>query len=466
MANEISFSSVGSGIDFGVIRDAIIAQRSRPVQLLQNRANEYTTRIDSLKQLNTALATLTSAAEGLTNRDLGTGRSVTTSDANVVTATATSAANLGSVEINVNRLATNLTQASRSFTATTAPVLAGGATTATFELRKGGAASGTSITIDANNNTLEDLRDAINNANAGVTASIVDVTGNGTGNQLVLSSKETGASGRVELVETTSTGTLTDLNIRSLNPPDNDFSKLDASLSLNGLTISRSTNSISDAVTGVTFNLKKTGSSTIGVTQSSEIENKLRTFINAYNGIQEVVASQYKKDSRDRPTGILAGDPTLRTVQRELRDSLSAESADNGGTFTSLTEIGITRDNDGKLSLDSGVFNEKLKSNPDDVKALLFGKTEDDKGIFQKFQTASAGLSDSVTGSVQTAIKGYESSLKNLNGTIAQRLESINQLRTSLIKQFSVADSLIGQLNGQGTALNSVIKSLEPRSDR
>jgi flagellar hook-associated protein 2 len=466
MANEISFSSVGSGIDFGVIRDAIIAQRSRPVQLLQNRANEYTTRIDSLKQLNTALATLTSAAEGLTNRDLGTGRSVTTSDANVVTATATSAANLGSVEINVNRLATNLTQSSRSFTATTAPVLAGGATTATFELRKGGAASGTSITIDANNNTLEDLRDAINNANAGVTASIVDVTGNGTGNQLVLSSKETGASGRVELVETTSTGTLTDLNIRSLNPPDNDFSKLDASLSLNGLTISRSTNSISDAVTGVTFNLKKTGSSTIGVTQSSEIENKLRTFINAYNGIQEVVASQYKKDSRDRPTGILAGDPTLRTVQRELRDSVSAESADNGGTFTSLTEIGITRDNDGKLSLDSGVFNEKLKSNPDDVKALLFGKTEDDKGIFQKFQTASAGLSDSVTGSVQTAIKGYESSLKNLNGTIAQRIESINQLRTSLIKQFSVADSLIGQLNGQGTALNSVIKSLEPRSDR
>jgi flagellar hook-associated protein 2 len=466
MANEISFSSVGSGIDFGVIRDAIIAQRSRPVQLLQNRANEYTTRIDSLKQLNTALATLTSAAEGLTNRDLGTGRSVTTSDANVVTATATSAANLGSVEINVNRLATNLTQSSRSFTATTAPVLAGGATTATFELRKGGAASGTSITIDANNNTLEDLRDAINNANAGVTASIVDVTGNGTGNQLVLSSKETGASGRVELVETTSTGTLTDLNIRSLNPPDNDFSKLDASLSLNGLTISRSTNSISDAVTGVTFNLKKTGSSTIGVTQSSEIENKLRTFINAYNGIQEVVASQYKKDSRDRPTGILAGDPTLRTVQRELRDSVSAESADNGGAFTSLTEIGITRDNDGKLSLDSGVFNEKLKSNPDDVKALLFGKTEDDKGIFQKFQTASAGLSDSVTGSVQTAIKGYESSLKNLNGTIAQRIESINQLRTSLIKQFSVADSLIGQLNGQGTALNSVIKSLEPRSDR
>jgi flagellar hook-associated protein 2 len=465
VANEISFSSVGSGIDFGVIRDAIISQRSRPVTLLQNKAGEYTTRIDSLKQLNTALASLTTATEDLTKRDLGTGRSVSIGDANVITATASSAANLGIFEINVSRLATNLTQASRSFTSTTATVLAGAATTATFELRKGGATTGTSITIDTNNNTLEGLRDSINNANAGITANIVDVNGDGTGNQIVLSSKETGASGRVELVETTSTGTLTDLNIRSLNPPDNDFTNLNASLTLNGLSISRSTNSFSDAVAGVTLNLKKTGSSTVGVTQSNEIENKLRAFINAYNGIQEVVASQYKKDSRDRPTGILAGDATLRNVQRALRDSVSLESTDNGGTFSSLTEIGITRDSDGKLSIDSGVFNDTLKSNPDDIKALLFGKTVDDQGIFQKFHTVSSGLSDSVTGSVQTAIKGYESSLKNLNNTITQRVEALSRLKASLTKQFSVADSLIGQLNGQGTALSNVVKSLQKSSD-
>lgn len=462
MASGVTFSSVGSGIDFGVIRDAILTQRSRPITLMQNKASEYTTRIDSLKQLNTALASLTSAAEALTNRDLGTGRSITTSDANVVTATATSAANLGSFDINVSRLATSLTQTSRSYSSTTAPVLAGAATTATFELRKGGAATGTSFTIDSNNNTLEGLRDAINDADAGITASIVDVTGDGTGNQLVLTSKDTGASGRVELFETTSTGTLTDLTVTSINPPDNNFSNLNASLSLNGLPISRSTNSFSDAVTGVTFSLKKTGTSTIGVTQSTDIENKLRGFINAYNGIQEIVASQYKKDSKDRPTGILAGDSTLRNIQRELRDTIGAESTDNGGGFSSLTQLGITRDNDGKLSIDTSVFNEKLKSNPDDVKALLFGKTENDAGIFQKFHTMSSGLSDSVTGSVQTAIKGYESSLKSLNSKITQRLESINQLRTTLTKKFSVADALIGQLNGQGSALTGVIDSLKP----
>lgn len=466
MANEISFSGVGSGIDFGVIRDAILTQRSRPISLLQGKANDYTARIDALKQLNTALASLTSSAETLTNRDLGTGRSITTGDATIVTASATSAANLGSFDINISRLASNLTQASRSFSSPSAPILANSATTATFELRKGGAAEGVSVTIDSSNNTLEGLRDAINSKNAGITASIVDVNGDGSGHQLVLSSKDTGATGRVELVETTSTGTLTDLNIRSLNPPDSNFANLDASLTVNGLTISRSTNSFSDAVTGVTFNLKKTGSTTIGVTQSTEIENKLRGFINSYNAIQEIVASQYKKDSKNRPTGILAGDSTLRNVQQQLRDVIGAESSDNGGAFTSLTEIGITKGDDGKLTLDSTAFNEKLRANPEDVKALLYGKTENDQGIFQKFQAASSGLSDSVTGSVQNAIKGYESSLKNLNETITHRLEAINRLRSSLIKQFSVADAAIGQLNGQGSALTNIIKSLQPISDR
>jgi flagellar hook-associated protein 2 len=465
MAGEVSFSGVGSGIDFSVIRDAILTQRSRPIALMQSKATEYTSRIDALKSLNTALATLTGAAEALTNRDLGNGRGATTGDATIVTASATSAANLGSYDLNVTRLATNLTQASRSFAATTTPILANGATGATFELRKGGVAPGVEVTIDSSNNTLAGLRDAINSKNAGVTASIIDVNGDGTGQQLVLTSKETGASGRVELVETSSTGTLTDLNLRGVNPPDSDFTKLDASLTINGLPITRSTNSIADAVSGLTLNLKKTGAATVGVTQSADIENKLRAFVNAYNAIQEISASQYKKDSKNRPTGILAGDATLRNVQQQLRESAGGEVLGNGGAFTSFTQLGITRGDDGKLTLDSTVFNEKLKNNPDDVKAFLYGKTEADEGLFERFHTTSKGLSDSVTGSVQTAINGFESSLKSLNNTITKRTEAISRLRTQLIKQFSVADAAIGQLNSQTSALSNVIKSLQPNND-
>ena len=216
MASTVSFSGVGSGIDFSVIRDAILTQRSVPITQMQSKVNDYNSRINSLKQLNTALASLTTAAAALTQRDLGTGRNLVTGDANVVTGTSDSKANLGSFDLNVTRLATTLNQASRSYAETTTPILAGAATEATFELRKGGATEGKSIKIDSTNNTLAGLRDAINAANAGVTATIVDVSGNGTDQQLVLNSAETGTKGRVELVETSATGTAVSIKSKRL----------------------------------------------------------------------------------------------------------------------------------------------------------------------------------------------------------------------------------------------------------
>ncbi len=464
MASSVNFSGLGSGIDFGVVRDAIIAQRSKPVTLLQNKVSSFSNRIDALKQLNASLAVLTTAAEALTVRDLGAGRTATPVNTAVATASAASSAGLGNYNLNITRLASNLAQASRSFSSTSDPILAGGATAATFELRQGGSATGTAITIDSSNNSLAGLRDAINAANAGVTASIIDVNGDGTGQELVLNSATTGASGRVELVETTSTGTLTDLNIRSLNPPDGDFTKLDASLSVNGLGIIRATNTISDAIAGVTLNLKTTGTTNVAVTESTDIEAKINSFVTAYNAVQSLIAKQYSKDASGHPTGVLAGDSTLRSAQTQVRDALGAVSDTNGGAFTSLAEIGVAADNNGVLSLDSAVFNAKLKSNPDDVKALLYGKTVSDQGVFQKFDVASKGLSDSISGSVQTAIVGYQTSITSLNSTITDRLAALDRLKTSLTNQFAAADAAIGQLNGQGTALTNIIKSLQGNS--
>lgn len=463
MATGINFSGLGSGIDFNLVRDAIINQRSRPVNQLQSKANEYNSRIESLRQLNTGLASLTTAAKALTERDLGTGRNATSGDSAVLGSTASATAPLGQLDVTISRLATSLTQASRSYTANTAPILAGGAASATFELRKGGAASGAVITIDSSNNTLEGLRNAINNAEAGVTASIVDLNGDGTQKQLVLNSKDTGAASRVELVEMTATGTAADLNFRSLNPPDGDFSKLDSKFIVNGLELTRGTNNVSDAVTGVNLTFKKEGKTTVNVSASNDIENKLRSFVNAYNSIQDAIAGQYKKDGKGRPTGVLAGDPTLRNVQQQLRDAINISSENNGGSLKSLSEIGITVEQDGKLTFESSTLSEQLKTNPDGVKALLFGKTEANTGIFESFHEVSNNLSDSGAGAIQTAISGYQASIQNISDTVAKRMEVINRLRDTLTRQFAAADAAIGQLNGQGSALSSIMKSLQPR---
>lgn len=461
MADSISFSGLGSGIDFGTIRDAIIAQRNRPIALLQSKANNYSSRISGLKELNALLATVTTAAQSLTDRAVGTGRAANAADAGVATATATSAANTGSINLDVTRLATNLTQASRSFSSNAAPVLANGETSATFELRKGGASSGIAITIDSTNNTLAGLRDAINAANAGVTASIVDLNGDGTSQQLVLSSNETGASNRVELVETSATGTGADLNFRSLNPPDGDFAKLDAVFSINGLSLTRPTNNVSDAVAGLNLTLKKAGATSIEITESNEIEEKLTAFVTAYNAVQDFIAGQYKKDAQNRPTGILAGDSTLRGVQKQLASISGISSEDNGGALKSLAQIGLTADKNGKLELNKDILKERLRANSGDVRALLYGETTAETGIFQNAFSLSKNLSDDITGSVQTAITGYQSSVKHLNETISSRSEMLEQLRASLTRRFAAADAAIGQLNGQGSSLTNVIKSLQ-----
>lgn len=460
----ISFSGVGSGIDFNAVRDAIINQRSIPIQQLQSRVNSYKGRTESLKEFNLLLVKLTDAANDLTNRAVGTGRTAAAADATIATAAAGSAAGLGSLNLNVTRLASSFTQASRSYSSVDAPLLTGGASNATFELRLGGAAEGTEITIDSSNNSLAGLRDAINAADAGVTASIVDLTGDGTQQQLVLNSVETGASRRVELVETSSTGTGADLTLRSLNPLDGDFSKLDAAFSINGLAVTRPTNNISDAVAGLTLSLKKVGTTTIDVARSNDIEEKLEAFVTAYNEVQGFISEQYKKDKDNRPTGILAGEAILRNIQRQVGGIPGLSSGENGGALNSLSQIGLTVDRSGRLELDKETLNERISENIGDVRSLLYGNEIDQVGVFERGFEILNDISDSITGSVQNAINGYESTVRNLNETIAKRTELLESMRDILTRRFAAADAAIGQLNNQGSAITNFMKTLQSGS--
>lgn len=464
----VNFSGIGSNIDFGQITDSIVAERMRPVALLQSKSMGLGSSSAALKQLNGLLATLTSASSTLTSKNLGLDRASSSSDSSIVTSSTTTAAVPGSIALNVTRLATTLSQASGSFSSTSSQIVAGDplTATATFELRKGGALTGTAITIDSTNNSLAGMRDAINAAGAGVTASIVDLGGDGTQNQLVLTSTATGATGRVELVETTATGTDLALNLRSLNPPGavGDFSALDAQVTLNGLSITRSTNTIKDALAGVTLNLQKVGAATVNVTQASDIADGLQTFVNAYNNVQSFITTQYKQDGNGKSTGVLAGDSTLRLVQRQLRDSLESLSTSNGGSLTRLSDIGISRTTGDVLKLDTAVLNSKLTSNLSDVKSLLAGAT-DAKGIFNSISSAFSNLSDDITGVVQTAISGYQSSIKNLSKSVADQTARVAALKIMLSRQFAKVDAAIGQMNSQGTTMTSVIQSIQPRDN-
>ena len=460
---QTSFNSIGSGIDFGAITDAIVSDRGRPIRQLVTKQATFRSRVDSLKQLNAKLITFSDAVKALSDKALGSGKTASSSSSNVVTATASNTAANGTTNVEVVRLATSLAQASTGFASSQSTVLASGATSATFELRKGSATTGTQITIDTNNNSLAGLRDAINAANAGVSAQIVDVSGNGTQNQLVLNSTDTGVNGRVEIVETSSTGTLSALNLRNLNPPTGSLSQLDSEVKISGLTLNRSSNTISGAIAGVTLNLKDVGTTKVSTSNdTTALKGKLGGFVDAFNDLQEFINTQFKIDDKGRTTGVLAGDSTLRVIQQNLRDVISKTSSNNGGSFNNLTQIGISKDSKGKLNIDQSVINEKLGSSLSDVQALLAGKTDNQFGLSKDLTTVGNNLQSSVT----QAIAGFDSSIQSIDKNIIAQQERLQNLRTSLTRQFSVVDAAIGQLNGQGTALSSVLKSLEPSSGR
>ncbi len=464
-----SFSGLGSGIDFSQLTDSIVAEKSRPISQLQSRGTQIGKINDAFKQLNAKLATLTEAVNALTNKELGKGRQASSSATDKVIPTATATAATGTYTVAVTRLATNFSQASRVYTAASDAVLAGGATTATFELRLGNATTGTAITITSGNNSVTGLRDAINAANAGVTAAIVDTNGSGTQNKLVINSTATGTTGRVQLVETTATGTGADLALASLNPPGAtvDFSDLDASFAVNGLALTRSSNTVADAVTGVTFNLLSSGNSTIKVTaNTSELENKIKSFVTAYNDVQDFIAGQYTKDATGRPSGLLAGDATLRSIQTQLRSTVGSSFAENGGTLSNLTQVGIGRDANGKLTIDNTVLSQSLASSFTDTRALFSGSSSTHTGLANKFHSAFKGLSDDVTGVVKNAITGNENSIKALNKSIGDQLARISALRQSLTRQFAAADAAINQLNSQGTSLTNLFTAQNASSNK
>lgn len=460
---QTSFSSLGSGIDFSAITDAIVSDRSRPIRQLVTKQASFRSRVDALKQLNAKLITFSDTVKALSDKTLGSGKTASSSNSTAIIATATNTASNGTTNVEVVRLASSLAQASTSFASSQSTVLANGATSATFELRKGGATTGTQITIDSSNNSLAGLRDAINAANAGVSAQIVDVSGDGTQNQLVLNSTETGTSGRVELVETSSTATATALNLRNLNPPTGSLSQLDSEIKIAGLTVNRSGNTVSDAISGVTLNLKDLGTTKISINNDSAgLKGKLGSFVDAYNDLQEFINNQFKTDDKGKATGILVGDSTLRIVQQNLREVATKKATNTGGDFSSLSQIGITKDSKGKLNIDQTILNDKLSSSLGDVQALLSGKTTNQFGLSKEL----TAVGDNLQSSVKQAITGFGNSIENIDKTIAAQQERLQDLRTSLTRQFSIVDAAIGQLNGQGTALSNVIKSLDTSSNK
>ncbi|WP_016583502.1 flagellar filament capping protein FliD, partial [Yersinia pestis] len=240
----------------------------------------------------------------------------------------------------------------------------------------------------------------------------------------------------------------------------------DATLSVNGVSITRQSNTITDAPQGVTINLKavtKEGAPeqlTI-VRDNTATKAAIQSFVDAYNSLQTTFGSLTKytvvETGQDQSTsnGALVGDGTLRSIQTQLKSQLASSQS---GDLKTLASIGITQDLDGKLVINADKLNTALTDKPNSVTAFFVGDGETTGFATQTEKLLNTAL-DTTLGTLKTATDGINTSLKNLDKQIAATTASIETAIERYKTQFTQLDKLMTSMNSTASFLTQQFDS-------
>ena len=462
---SITSLGVGSGIfSNDLVRQLVSAERAPTEQRLNSRQSEAEAQISAFGKIRSALESLKGVAEELNTAENLRAYVGTSSNANVVSATVDSAeANRGSYSLNVMDLAQAQSLASGAFADRDATSVG----TGTLTLNVGGVA--TDITVDTTNNTLEGLAASINDAGAGVSAGIVDT---GSGYRLVLSSDETGTANSISVSAVDDDGDNADALGLSQFGFDGTTSNMeetvvakDARMEINGIEVTRSSNTVEGVVDGVTFNLKSLGTSSVDVqSDPDEVAGRVQEFVDKFNTLKGEI-KRYSGFNDDAGKGILSGDATLRGLETDLRQMLvTIPGGLEDSPVRMLADIGISTNPDtGKLDFDQTKFKDQLKAAPDDV-AALFAKTDTADGIAERLVTSVSNYLAN-DGALASRTEGLNRTLENIQEQ-RERLDlRIESYEARLIRQFSAADSLISQIQSTGDYVTQQLAALTPKTN-
>lgn len=404
----ISSPGIGSNLDVnGIISKLMQAESSGPTTALNKKEASYQAKLSAFGTLSGALSSFQSALGSLDSESTFQSVNATPSDASIFTASATPKATTGNYSINVTQLAQAQTITSAGQATTTANIGGGTPVTLTFQfgtitggkLQNGqyvndpaatppnpaftqdpNRSAGT-VTIDSTNNSLQGIRDAINKANLGVTATIVS-DGSATPNHLVIKSNDTGATSSMKISVAGAEPALS--NLLAYDPAGAQnmtqaSAGQSAMLTVNGINITSQSNTINGAIEGVTLNLAKAGTSNLAVARdTSAVQSGVNAFVKAYNDLNSTI-KKLTAFNKDAGSGPLLGDSAVRNIQSQIRKLMSSPLTGSSGSLTTLSQVGISIDRDGVMSIDSSKLSTAMSKNMNDVTALFssIGTTSD-----------------------------------------------------------------------------------------
>jgi flagellar hook-associated protein 2 len=400
MATTSATSS--TSLDVNSIVSQLMTVERQPIKKLDVREASYQAKLTAYGSIKGAVSGFQTALQALNSASRFQGLKATPSDTTVFSASATSSAAAGTYSLEVTTLAQAQKLVAAGQASSTATIGSGASTTVTFDfgtISGGTFDSGTghytgatftstgtgtkSITIDSSNNSLQGIRDAINAAQMGVTATIVN-DGSGTPYRLALSSNNNGISNSTKI---TVSGDATVGSLLAHDPAGTQnlaetATAQNASFKVNGVSVSKTSNTVSDVIQGVTLTLNKTTTSPATLTvarDTASISSAISSFVKAYNDLAGTLKNLSAYDAASKTGAILQGDATVRSLQSQLRSMLSTAVTGTSGALTTLSDVGVSFQKDGTLALNQTKLDSAIANNFGDIASLFasVGKASD-----------------------------------------------------------------------------------------
>lgn len=354
--------------------------------------------------------------------------------------------------LDVTKLATKQIEQSGSFTSKTETIASGAGS---MNLNIDG--QDFAIAYDATT-TLEDLKNLINST-AGDKANATIVQVSDTDFRLFVSSVDTGTAQDITMTDTT--GNLKDTRLTTgLTAVQ---TAIDAEFTFNGQAITRSSNNITDLVTGLDITLKEVGSSTVSISQNRDnIFEKIDSFVEKYNAAISELNRMTKSSTDSKERGIFSSESTIKSMKRDIENMFN----EVGGGVGTMSDFGFDLDEDGRMSIDKTVLNAKMDEDSSNVEAFFSGGTYTNADMSTTEVTGIFGEMSTTVGTYTN----YNATLDQYENYIADSIKSLEERKITtterldaryeiLKKQYAAYDAMIAKLNNTSSMFTQMMES-------
>lgn len=443
MAGSVTSLGVGSGLDLEALVQNLLAAESRPIQLLESRKASIDLKISGFGQVQSALSEFQSAVTALNSAEAFRGVSASSSDEAVLVASASQSAVPGSNTVVVTQLAQNNKQATQSFISDSEVIGTG-----QLSFTVGGESFNVDITTE--NNTLAQIRDAINaeNDNNSVQASIINID---EGSKLILTSVESGVVNQINFTVTDDDTNDTDdagLSRLVFGIQEIDAGQ-DATFEVDGFAVTRPSNQITDVIQGVTLELSGLGTSTVSASEDLGVaKTTIESFVTAYNSLTATLAAQREST--------LSGENTLINIESRIRQLFSQTYNDTSSNINYLFQVGLSFDRDGILSFDTEEFDSVVATDFAGIQNIF---TNTDNGFITLLEDVIEGYTES-EGILTARTDGLNDEKESIDEDIERIEIRLENVEARLRAQFGSLDSLLSQLNSTSSFLAQQLANL------